>query len=58
MDKFGTFPSANDVRIIAYDAACGLHPFLLNRTDSPILKAWSELDYVIDKFHSSGVKAK
>ena len=56
MDKFGTFPSPTDVKIIAYDAACGLHPFMLNRAEqSPILKAWSELDYVIDKFHSSGV---
>ena len=58
MDKFGTFPNTKDLKIVAYDAACGLHPFLLNRLDSPMLKAWSELDYVIDKFHSSGVNVK
>ena len=53
LDSFGLEPDPKYIRLIAYDRACDLHPFIarLSREGNAAAKFYEALDFVVDGFH-------
>ena len=55
IDKFGTDPKNEELKIIACDVACGLAPFIEERSgNNEVFRNYAEkLLFVLDKFHAN-----
>ena len=51
---FSNNPSENDIKGIAYDRLCDLHPYLvrLGNEDNTTAEKYSKLDYVVNILHA------